>query len=186
MSTPKNFNPMDAGEKREILEFLHAGRNALREALAGVDNQMAAQHPDAGGWSIRECVEHVAVAERALLERLLAAQPAERSLENRPREARFLERAINRSRPIVAPPLSHPADRFLTLRAAMAAFEKSRVQVVTYVEEFEDDLRWWATDHPMIEGPVNCYELLLMIGAHPGRHAKQIVEIRKMLEGSRW
>ena len=175
---------MDATEKREILEFLHAGRKALREALTGVDNHMAAQHPAEGGWSIKECVEHVAVAEQALLDRLLAAQPAERSLENRPREARFLERAINRSRPIVAPPQSHPADRFLTLRAAMAAFEMARSQVVVFVEEFEDDPRWWATDHPMIEGPVNCYEMLLMIGAHPGRHAKQIMEIRKKLESA--
>jgi hypothetical protein len=37
------------------------------------------------------------------------------------------------------------------------------------------------TDHPLIPGPVTCYETLLLIAAHPGRHAKQIEGIRREL-----
>jgi hypothetical protein len=49
------------------------------------------------------------------------------------------------------------------------------------VEGFSDDLRFWLTDHPLIPGPVNCYEILLMMSVHPVRHAEQIAEIRAAL-----
>ena len=172
---------MDSGEKRELLEFLRAGRHALGEALAGVDEEVSRQVPAHGGWSILQCVEHMAITEAYLASRLQAAQPAEQSHENRTREARILERATNRARPIVAPELSHPTGRHGSLAEALAALDAARAGVLRWVENFEDDPRCWITDHPMFTGPVNCFEMLLMIAAHPGRHAKQIVEIRNAL-----
>jgi len=173
---------MDPSEKREILDFLRSGRQALAGALSGADEATAGRVPASGGWSILGCVEHVAISEAYLLTRLQQAQPAAQSLENRAREARFLERATNRAHPIDAPPLSHPIGRYATVHEAFAAFDAARTQVVRYVENFHGDLRCWSTDHPMIQGPVNCYEILLMIAAHPGRHAKQIVQIRQALQ----
>lgn len=172
---------MDSGEKRELLEFLRAGRHALGQALDGVDDDLARQVPPNGGWSILQCVEHMSITESYLAARLLAAHPAEESHENRTREARILERATNRARPIVAPELSHPTGRYASLSEAVSALDSARAQVLLWVENFEDDPRCWITDHPMFTGPVNCFEMLLMIAAHPGRHAKQIVEIRSAL-----
>ena len=80
--------------------------------------------------------------------------------------------------------MAHPAGRYGSLQEAFAAFEAARTEVVGFVEEFDDDPRSWVTDHPMIAGPVNCYEILLLIAAHPGRHAGQIVEIREKLTQS--
>ena len=175
---------MDPSEKREILDFLRSGRQALVDALSGVDETTARLVPATGGWSILGCVEHVAISEAYLLTRLQQAQPAGQSLANPTREARFLERATNRARPIDAPPLSHPTGRYAAVHEAFAAFDTARTQVVRYVEDFDDDLRCWSTDHPMIQGPVNCFEILLMVAAHPGRHAKQIVQIRHALQTS--
>ncbi|HTB98604.1 MAG TPA: DinB family protein [Terracidiphilus sp.] len=175
---------MDPSEKRELLEFLRSGRHALTEALSGVDDNLAAQKPPTGGWSILDCVEHITVTEELLAQRLQAAYPADQSYENRPREARFLERATNRSRRIEAPEPSHPSGRYANASEALAAFDSARGSVLRFVDNFDDDPRCWITDHPMIQGPVNCFEMLLMIGAHPGRHAKQIVEIKISLAGS--
>ena len=172
---------MDSGEKRELLEFLRAGRHALGEALAGVDEDLSRHVPETGGWSILQCVEHMSITEDYLAGRLEAAQPSEQSHENRTREARILERATNRARPIVAPELSHPTGRYASLSEAVSAFDTARAHVLRWVEDFEDDPRYWITDHPMFNGPVNCFEMLLMIAAHLGRHAKQIVEIRNAL-----
>ena len=172
---------MDLGEKRELLEFLRAGRHALGEALAGVDDELSRKVPANGGWSILQCVEHMAITEAYLAGRLVAAQPAEQSHENRTREARILERATNRARPIVAPELSHPTGHYASLGDALSALDVARAGVLRWVENFEDDPRFWITDHPMFNGPVNCFEMLLMIAAHVGRHARQIVEIRSAL-----
>jgi hypothetical protein len=74
-----------------------------------------------------------------------------------------------------------PVGRFSTLSEALAAFDVTRVEVVAWVEECRDNPRRLITDHPLIPGPVTCYETLLMIAAHPGRHAKQIEEIIQAL-----
>jgi hypothetical protein len=89
-----------------------------------------------------------------------------------------MERAADRSRPVAAPEMAHPHRRFQSLDEALGAFHSARAGTVLFVERFDGDLRCWITDHPLIPGPVNCYEILLIIAAHPARHAKQIEEIR--------
>jgi hypothetical protein len=61
---------------------------------------------------------------------------------------------------------------------AVSAFESARAETVKFVEGFTGEPRWWVTDHPLIPGPVNCHEMLLIAAVHPARHAKQIAEIR--------
>ena len=70
----------------------------------------------------------------------------------------------------------------MTPREALAGFDRARSETLHWLEQFTVDLRGWGTDHPLIPSPVNCYEILLLIAAHPGRHARQVREIRKDLE----
>ncbi len=168
-------------EKREILDALEAGREALREALAGVDEPLAMLTPRQGGWSILECVEHVAAVEQFLLSRLRTASCSEHSHEDRRREALITRGAADRTRPREAPEEVRPGGRFGSVREALLAFDSERAGTVRFVEEFSGDPRFWVTSHPIIPGPVNCYEMLLIIALHPARHAKQIAEIRASL-----
>jgi hypothetical protein len=66
---------------------------------------------------------------------------------------------------------------------ALEAFLASRQRTVEFVESCQEDLRAKLTTHPII-GPVNCYEMLLMIAVHPHRHAQQIAELRAGLAAS--
>ena len=84
---------------------------------------------------------------------------------------------------IAAPPESQPKGRYATLQEAVAAFDATRAETVLFLEQFGGDLRCWATDHPLFPGPVSCQETVIMMAAHPGRHAEQIVEIREAAEG---
>ncbi len=52
-----------------------------------------------------------------------------------------------------------------------------RERTVRLAGNCEEDLRLKTTSHPLV-GPVNCYEILLLIAVHPQRHAKQIEEIK--------
>lgn len=169
---------MVEAEKAEVIRELKAGRDALRDAVAGVDDAMAASKPSQGSWSILDCVEHVVVTECYLLTRLQTAKAVDQPFEKWRREAKIAARAADRSRPIAAPEQAHPRGRYGTVAAAMAAFDETRAEVVRWIKECEDDLRCMMTDHVLIEGPVTCVETLVMIAAHPGRHAKQIEEIR--------
>jgi hypothetical protein len=174
------------GEKQELLDALERGHAALRRALEGVDEALAGRKPAGGGWSIVECVEHVVVSEQYLLTRLRSAERCEEGAAQTAdleREAKIAARAANRMRRIEAPSASQPQGRYASLREAVAAFEATRAETVAWVEEFGGDLRGWTTDHPLFAGPVTCQETLIMMAAHPGRHAEQIGEVRTALEG---
>ncbi len=170
-------------ERQALLASLRSGRDALGLALAGVDDRLAVQKPPFGGWSILECVEHVAQVERFLLTRLHAAALSPVPFEKSNRAAKIAGLATDRTRRIEAPPKAHPHGVYATLNEALAAFDAARATVERYVEETVGDLNCWITDHPLIQGPVTCRETLIMIAAHPARHAEQIWEIRKALEG---
>jgi hypothetical protein len=170
---------MKKAEETEILRQLQAGRDALGQALAGVDDATAAHKPSREAWSILECVEHMVVSERYLLTRLLAAEHTEQPFEKSRREGKIAMLAADRSRRIEAPEQAHPKGRFATLSEAVVAFDATRAEVVRWVENCSADPRCMITDHPLIVGPVTCAETLVMIAAHP---ARQIEEIRKHLQ----
>jgi uncharacterized damage-inducible protein DinB len=170
-------------ERNSPLAALNKGREALTQAVEGVDEDLAARKPAVGGWSILECVNHIVESERYLLSRLHIAQQSNESFADGEREAKIAARAANRARKIEAPSESQPRNRYATLREALAAFDTTRDETIQFLEAFGGDLRRWTTDHPLFPGPVTCQETLIMIAAHPCRHAEQILEIRSTLEG---
>lgn len=170
-------------ERNSLLAALNKGREALTQAVEGIDEDLAARKPAIGQWSILECVNHIVESERYLLSRLHIAQHSDALVADYEREAKIAARAANRARKIEAPPESQPRNHYATLRDALAAFDATRAETIRFLEAFGDDLRRWTTDHPLFPGPVTCQETLIMMAAHPGRHAEQILEIRSTFEG---
>ena len=168
---------MEPEERTELLHWLDRGRAAFRKAVAGVTEADAARVPGPGQWSVLECAEHVAVVEQYLYARLLEAR-LDPAVEIPPgREALIRARAADRSRKVPAPQAAAPAGRYRTLAEALAAFDEARARTVVYVEGCAEDLRTRVTTHPILK-MANCHETLLMMAAHPERHAKQIAEAR--------
>jgi len=176
---------MDGTERAGILRELQTGRDALGVAIAGVDDEFARRRPSPETWSILECVEHMIESERYLLTRLHAAELVDEPFEKSRREEKIARLAADRTRRIEAPEQAHPKGKFDRLSEALAAFDGTRDEVVRWVENCAGDPRRMITDHPLIVGPVTCAETLVMIAAHPARHAKQIEEIRENLKIAR-
>jgi hypothetical protein len=176
---------MLASEKQEILTRLEEGQKALALALDGVDAEEAAWKPVTREWSILECVEHLVVAEEFLFSRLEAARPASGVVLDRAREAAILSRGLDRSTRMESPEVGRPHGRFCSLQEAVANFSEVRTRTVDWVNGLERDPRSWLTDHPIIRGPVNCYEILLIISVHPRRHSEQIKLVRSSFARSR-
>lgn len=89
---------------------------------------------------------------------------------------------MDRTARVESPPVARPCGRYLHLQDASASFSAVRARTIDWVVGQEGDLRSWVTDHPLIPGPVNCYEMLLIVSVHPRRHAEQIREIRVSFE----
>ena len=172
-------------DKKEVERVLREGVEALEDALRGIANDTASLRPSPESWSVLECVQHIGLTERALLGRLKQATPAGASREDKAREARFQDLAMNRQRRIEAPEVVTPKPGSQSLPQALDEFQKIRGDTMRFVDEFEGDLKAWLAVHPLITRPVNCFEMLLLIALHPKRHALQISQIREQLSHPR-
>jgi len=129
-----------------------------------------------GRWSVVECVEHVVMGEEVMFASLSTAAVAAPA-RNESRERAILERGGNRERRVAAPLSTLPAARFASLAEAWRHFFAARARTQRFVRDCPRDLRALAATHPIF-GPLNGYELLLLMAVHPLRHAYQIREIR--------
>ena len=168
-------------EKQQLLADLQEGRTVFLDALRNVTEEVAARAPARGRWSMLECTEHVAVSEEYLFSQIMASHSSAEPLVNKQREAMIVIVGRDRGRKIQSPDVGRPTGRFLTLAQASERFQSVRLQTMAFVENCKDDLRCRITSHPLVETPVNSYEVLLMIAAHPYRHARQIEEIKAAL-----
>jgi hypothetical protein len=171
---------MDPNERESLLADLRSSRSALLAAVSGVPEDRVARSPAPGCWSVLECVEHVALVEKHLLTRITSSRHSDVSTANPQREAFLAARVLDRTKKIQAPELAIPTGRYPTLSAALQAFLESRDCTIQFVEQCTSDLRSELTTHPLI-GEANCHEVLVMMAAHPHRHAKQIEEVKAAL-----
>jgi uncharacterized damage-inducible protein DinB len=141
-----------------------------------VTEEQAAVKPPTG-WSILECVEHVAIVEENLRRRLMEQASKAADELPRQRETLIVARAADRSRKVPAPETAHPRGRFTKLSEAVESFCRSREQTIAYISSCQEDLRRLTMEHPLI-GAVSGQEMLLMMIGHPFRHAAQIRELR--------
>jgi hypothetical protein len=173
---------MNEEEKRQMMESLQEGRQKLIEALDGVSEQVASASPGPGRWSILECLEHLILAEDRMFGSLKAAHSSAEPVVNRLREKAIRERGHDRTRKVKSPEVAVPTGRYKNLEEARRTFLASRERTMEFVMNCTEDLRAKQTNHPLL-GPVNCYETLLLMAAHPLRHSEQIAENRKALNG---
>jgi hypothetical protein len=166
---------MDAREKKQLLESLETGRDALTAAVAGLADDLATKPPAPGRWSVLECVEHLCLVEDYLFVQIATSTPSETPVGSRLRENNILKRGADRTRALEAPEVARPSGRFPTLAEALRAFAFSRDRTIAYVQNVVEDPRMRTAHHPLI-GDVNCYETLLIMAVHPHRHVAQIRE----------
>jgi hypothetical protein len=164
-------------DREELVAKLNAGRGDLLASVEGLTNEQAAMRPADGGWTPLECLEHVATVETLLLRRV-QTQSTELPAElGREREPELYARISTRSHKVQAPELVHPKGRFTTVSDAVGAFLDARERTLQWLAKCDFDLRRRAVEHPAL-GPASAYEFVLIMAAHPARHAAQIQEGR--------
>jgi len=169
-------------QELEIVATLEKSREDLHSAVEGIGEAEARVRPAEGRWSVLECLEHVATAERRFLGRLESATPLESAIDPQ-REPHVLETVTDRSQRRQAPDLVQPSGRFASLAEALADFDHTRAEVIRFAETRLSELRTLGNQHPLF-GRVSGYELMLIIAGHACRHAAQIREARAALAGA--
>ena len=161
----------------QILALLDESRAFFHATVSAVPEAEATRRLTPEAWSIAGIVEHIVVAERALLGRFDNAGKSEESLCNPERESQMMASLRNRSTRISAPERAWPAGRFDTLAEALEQFLAAREKTIQFAREHDAELYHLRVAHPFF-GTVNGAEMLIIIASHSSRHADQILEIR--------
>jgi len=164
----------------EIVRLLVSSRDELIAAASGVSESQANVRPEAGRWSVLDCIEHVMTVEerfRGFLER--SRQPDAPPV-NKQKEAEFANRVKDRTTRVEAPEAVRPTSRFTSLEQAIEQFKAARAQTIQFAEGHGAGLYGLAAEHPRF-GLMNGTELLTIVASHGRRHAEQIHEIAAAL-----
>jgi hypothetical protein len=166
---------MNPAVRAELITLLNDGRDAFLAAVSRVSAEMSGRSPGPGRWSALQCVEHVAIAEEHMLSQNTGSATTAEPVANAARELAIRTRGARRERRVEAPEAAQPRGRFQSIDEAVKHFLLWRTKTLEFVNRSQN-LRAMSTSHPVL-GPVNCYEMVLLMAVHPQRHAKQLDEI---------
>lgn len=132
-------------------------------------------------WSVKECMYHIAGAEKLLwgmFESNMkgAANPEKRS-EIKVTDEQFVKMVQDRSNKLQAPePIQPKNTGFTSITEAIEDFKKNRGEHIKYLKSSTEDMRNHVVQMPF--GWIDCYQLCLMIAAHSNRHTQQLNEVK--------
>ena len=163
--------------------MLENSRMEIHDAVDGLTDEHASLRPGEGRWSVLECIEHIAMAERRFLGWLEKGERLEAPDTDEQKGPALLARLTNRSTKAQAPEPVQPAGRFHTLAHALEDFNAARAQTVGFVEAHFPELDSLSARHPFF-GLMSGYHLLFFMSGHARRHAEQIRETRTAVAGA--
>jgi uncharacterized damage-inducible protein DinB len=165
-------------ERDFLLLYLAASRERLLDTVNGLNKQQTRFRPASNRWSVADCLEHVAIVEKAVLKRIqsmLLAPPQPEPTAVTPDDA-ILSGVSNRAPRCTAPVEALPRRRWTDLGALLRQFESARERSLRFVAITQSDLRAHFFVHPQF-GELDCYQWLLFLGAHSERHARQADDV---------
>jgi hypothetical protein len=182
---------------RELQDQLQAAEREAEALVAGLSEAQGAGRAEDGSWSIAECLDHLATANRVYLRAM--QEPANRArtrgqYRRRPARPGWVGRlfvttlepppkwwsrrkAPRRIRPRAAPPLAEAFASFVTSHADVRAFLRAHADL---------DLAGVRFPNPFVRGiRFSLATGLHVIAAHDRRHLWQARRVRRALERAR-
>lgn len=171
-------------ERDTLSAVLKASMAKLTAAIQGLDSTQLHAKPNAKNWSIAECLEHMALAERQF-PAIVAAEVQKPSQPQLRKRLRFTDedirpRMTSRRWKANSPEIFKPSGQFASATVAYQAIIEQRNATIVYVNSTTNDLRNHFWRHPLT-GQIDLYQTLLLMSAHMERHTEQIENIKRAL-----
>lgn len=132
-------------------------------------------------WSVKECMYHIAAAEKLLWSIFdaamkISANPEKRS-EIKISDEQLMAMIEDRSVKAQAPePIQPKNTGFKSLDEAIVDYKKTRAEHIKYLKNTTEDLRNHIVQMPF--GYIDCYQFLLFMASHSKRHTQQMNEVK--------
>lgn len=168
-------------ERKIAVTELKDTRVELFKAVKDLSDQQLNYKAGPDRWSIKECIFHIALAEKSLGTMLDAAmkEPAapEKRSEVKLADEAILKMVTDRSNKLQAPETLRPDKAgWTTVPEALSDFKAGRNDRIKYAKSTTEDLRNHFFQLPL--GWIDAYQFMLFMSAHSNRHTQQINEIK--------
>ncbi len=172
--------PLNKKERDFAIDQLTKSKNHLISAVKGLSEAQLKFKASPDSWSIAECTEHIAIAERifdGMIEGALKqpADPSKRSAVEIADE-QILAMITDRSNKVKTSEPFEPTGKFGSHEGAVKEFIANRDGHVEYVKTTKDDLRDRYQEMPF--GMIDAYQVILFMAGHSARHVMQIEEVK--------
>ncbi len=168
-------------ERRFLIDHLKDSKTYLLKALKGLSEEQMDFKASPEKWSIKECVQHIALSEVGLWEMAegafkTTANPEKRS-EIKVTDQDLIKMVTSRSQKAQAPEVLKPGQAtWKTSAEALNAFKDKRAALIKYAKTTTDDMRNHVTQGAL--GYIDTYQIVLLLSSHTRRHTDQILEVK--------
>jgi uncharacterized damage-inducible protein DinB len=173
---------LNDAERAFLIEQMEMSKKAFLASISGISEAQWTFKPAPNVWSVQECAEHIVLSETfisGLAQQLMKTPAVDRPEKSNAEFDHQLATMIqDRSHKATAPEPIDPAGRASTLtpEGAAKAFSEKRAQNEEYVKTTSDELRTHVGPGPV--GPMDAYQVLVLMATHTARHTAQIKEVQ--------
>jgi hypothetical protein len=169
-------------EKKFIAKHMKETYKTLVQSVKGLSDAQLNFKASPDKWSIKECVYHLAISESNLWQWIQGtlkspANPEKRS-DIKMTDEQLLAGIVDRSNKVRAQEAFEPKNaKWTSLDEALLALKGERNSHIEFMKTTTEDMR----SHVAIEtpvGPLDSYQLVILLSSHTTRHTKQIEEVK--------
>jgi hypothetical protein len=166
-------------EKKFAIDHLKQTQDDLVNAVKGLTEAQLNFKPAPDRWSVLECVQHITLSSAGLWQMTEGGlkQANDSAFKSQVADDQLIKMVEDRSTKAQAPePFKPVHSPYHSLEETLAAFNADRNKLIDYVKNTNDDMRNHFVKMPF--GPLDTYQMLLMISAHTNRHTQQLKEVK--------
>ena len=173
---PATAGPLTPGERQRLIAHLEMTGDWLAGELAGLSEAQLAFRMTPESWSIKDVVEHLAIAEPQYWANLEASlrEPLKAGYKPAATDEQMLWYGIDRTNRQRTGEARVPKGQFAAAKDALASFQALRARMLAAAKTSQEDFRGRA----FMGGGQDVYQWFLMISTHSQRHIRQIREIK--------
>lgn len=175
-------SPLSKKEKKFIAKHMKETYKTLVQSVKGLSDAQLNYKAAPDKWSIKECVYHLAISETNLWQWIQGtikapANPEKRS-DIKMTDEQLLAGIADRTNKVKTPEPFEPKNaKWNNVQEALAALKTERDQHIEYMKTTTEDMRSHVTTESPV-GPLDSYQLVILLSSHTTRHTKQIEEVK--------
>ena len=163
-------------EKNEVLQSVDKARDGLISAVAGLSEAQASFKPSPEAWSVAGIIEHLAIVEGFVMQRLEQMPQAPDEGNFKDPDTVLYGKVANRSAKFSAPERAHPTGK--PLADSLERLANNRDRIGNLIRSAPDaHFRQHSLPHPVF-GPLDGHQWLVAVAGHCVRHTQQIIETK--------